>query len=232
MAGYHSSGGYIPHKLKLRDPNTGKMVCAGLFRHQIAALAAGYGPCMLRVYQTRPRKQSKRLDPEGASHEEIDTGGVQVSHRCHTADCFNPRHVIVEYPVDNRNRRTCGPVARIHCNWGNGKSTKAKPCEHASRLRSRLSCLVPEVDFALSDERLAFYYSDDVSPGVCKRLRPTPRAEGPGFEGFERPNREPPLTDAESEDIRCWLEQVLMRGTELSEHYGRCLSCVPALDEP
>lgn len=54
---------------------------------------------MVRTFRTVARGE-----PEA---DELDLARVQVSHLCHTAECFNPRHVVIEYPADNYARNLC-----------------------------------------------------------------------------------------------------------------------------
>lgn len=113
-------GSYQRYHLRLTHPSTGALVRINAYRHQLAAIAGGWAPCMLRTFRTVARGE-----PEA---DELDLARVQVSHLCHTAKCFNPRHVVIEYLADNYARNLCLSAVAVHIRWANGTTTKYKCC--------------------------------------------------------------------------------------------------------
>lgn len=70
-------------------------------------------------------------------------GTFQVSHLCHNAGCFNPRHLIVEESWLNKARNTCQGHEILHYS-GNGPM-RYNPCAHGGQGgKAYIKCILPD----------------------------------------------------------------------------------------
>lgn len=129
-----------------------------------------------------------------------------MSHLCHTAECFNPRHVVIEYPADSWARNLCLSAVVVHIRWANGTTTKVDPCEHGSVLRNRLQCILPTVRLDAQDPTLRTGY---LNAPVFRQQRPRPRAQ---YGGYAAPDRRYLLSSRQSDESVRWCEHVLQGG--------------------
>lgn len=73
-------------------------------------------------------------------------GRLEVSHDCHNPFCFNPAHVFLEPPVDNKSRQLCdGKVNLV----GDDLVTSISDCNHDESSKVHRACRLPEKTFKI-----------------------------------------------------------------------------------
>ena len=150
------------------NPITGHHVDEHISLGRLAAVAAGWGPAMLRTYNSR---------------RQPDSQGTQISHLCHNKECFNPRHVWVEFPEQNHQRSSCRNKVIFQRTDARGRVLEIiNPCSHERSLPSGQACILPTIVIEDEDGGLSI-------TSIKMELGSKPRYPAPAWGGLEAPWR-------------------------------------------